>query len=59
MGQLLATAFSYDSKTKRVGLYILTGGKKIATARKNGKGYVVKTYVTIPGSYAEFNGKKI
>jgi len=71
MGRYIPHAFSYDTKTKKVGVYLYATrlsrkGKRIvpksstvATARKNGKGYVVKAYVVIPGSYARIDDKII
>ena len=62
MGRYISHAFYYNTKTKRTGVYLhaVAGNKKsVVTANKDGRGYIVKTYVVIPGSYAEINGKKV
>lgn len=63
MGRYIPHAFYYNTKTNKTGVYIYAttqnNKKSVATANKNGVGYVVKAYLVIPGSYAEINGKKV
>lgn len=59
MGKTMSTAFSYDTKTGKTGLYLLSAQGTVLMARKNGESYAVKIFVTIPGSYALLNGKKV
>ena len=64
MGKTIPLVFSYNTKTKMTGLYLQSAHKNNGYAnaivgKKNGKSYVVKVNIVIPGSYAEVNGKVV